>query len=83
MYNGRPYLTDFGIAKVKDNVSGLTSERISSTHGYEAPEYEDLEAHRIYGRYPTAKTDIYAFGCVLIEVWSLSCLKCQTTEACV
>ena len=68
MYEGRPRLTDFGISRVHDNVRGLTSEQIEYTRGYSAPEVTDARAHRVYGQYARVEADIYAFGCVLIEV---------------
>ena len=56
------YLTDFGLAKKFDTVSGLTSKgSIVGTVDYMAPE-------QITGSRTDARTDIYALGCVFYQM---------------
>jgi non-specific serine/threonine protein kinase len=53
------YLSDFGLAKLADSVSGLTATgEFMGTVSYIAPEQAE-------GRPVDARTDIYALGCVL------------------
>ncbi len=56
------YLTDFGLAKKFDTVSGLTVKgAVVGTVDYMAPE-------QITGAHTDARTDIYALGCVLYQM---------------
>ncbi len=56
------YLTDFGLAKKFDTVSGLTVKgAVVGTVDYMAPE-------QITGGHTDARTDIYALGCVLYQM---------------
>jgi serine/threonine protein kinase len=56
------YLTDFGIAKRFDTVSGLTAQgAVVGTVDYMAPE-------QISGGRTDARTDIYALGCVFFQM---------------
>ncbi|HSO98391.1 MAG TPA: serine/threonine-protein kinase [Solirubrobacteraceae bacterium] len=58
------YLTDFGLAKKFDTVSGLTVKgAVVGTVDYMAPE-------QITGAHTDARTDIYALGCVLYQMLS-------------
>ncbi|KLO13852.1 kinase-like protein [Schizopora paradoxa] len=66
MIDGEPRLTDFGIAKCLDDITGCTTADVSYTEIYRAPE---IIYHGIsLVRYPSRKTDVYAFGCLLFEV---------------
>ena len=51
---------DFGLAKSKQDETVTVSRMIMGTPGYMAPEQRD-------GKPADARTDIYAFGCVLYE----------------
>jgi hypothetical protein len=56
------YLTDFGIAKRFDTLSGLTAQgAVVGTVDYMAPE-------QISGGRTDARTDIYALGCVFFQM---------------
>jgi Protein kinase domain len=56
------YLTDFGLAKKYDTVSGLTVKgSVVGTVDYMAPE-------QITGAHTDARTDIYALGCVFFQM---------------
>jgi hypothetical protein len=58
------YLTDFGLAKKYDTVSGLTVKgSVVGTVDYMAPE-------QITGAHTDARTDIYALGCVFFQMLS-------------
>ena len=58
------YLTDFGLAKKFDTVSGLTVKgAVVGTVDYMAPE-------QITGSRTDARTDIYALGCVFYQMLS-------------
>lgn len=57
----RVKLTDFGLARVSDEVSGKVATRPAGTPSYMSPEQirgDDLDFH----------ADLYAFGCVLYEM---------------
>ena len=59
--NDHAYLSDFGLAKHVESVSGLTATgHFMGTVNYAAP--EQVEGKQVDGR-----TDIYALGCVLFE----------------
>ena len=59
--NDHAYLSDFGLAKHVQSVSGLTATgHFMGTVNYAAP--EQVEGKQVDGR-----TDIYALGCVLFE----------------
>lgn len=56
------YLTDFGLAKRSDTLSGLTVEgNVVGTVDYMAPE-------QVTGERTDARTDIYSLGCVLYRM---------------
>lgn len=62
--DGRPCVTDFGLAKLADTDSGLTlSGQTLGTPGYLAPEQVDSSLHEI-GPW----TDVYALGAVLYHL---------------
>ncbi|CAN7122799.1 unnamed protein product [Brassica rapa subsp. narinosa] len=58
-----PKVSDFGLAKLYDEKETHMSTRVAGTIGYLAPEY----AMR---GYLTEKTDVYAFGIVVLELLS-------------
>ncbi|KAF2599521.1 hypothetical protein F2Q68_00008526 [Brassica cretica] len=58
-----PKVSDFGLAKLYDDKETHMSTRVAGTIGYLAPEY----AMR---GYLTEKTDVYAFGIVVLELVS-------------
>ncbi|EOA39474.1 hypothetical protein CARUB_v10008071mg [Capsella rubella] len=58
-----PKVSDFGLAKLYDDKKTHISTRVAGTIGYLAPEY----AMR---GYLTEKTDVYAFGVVVLELVS-------------
>ena len=60
-YN-EPYLSDFGIAKLKEGGATLTGENIVGTPAYMSPEQGRGEAD-LDGR-----SDIYSLGCILYEM---------------
>ncbi len=56
------YLTDFGLARKADTVTGLTAKGLMvGTVDYMAPE-------QVTGEHTDARTDIYALGCVFYEM---------------
>lgn len=61
-------LHDFGISRISNDATGLSSE----PHGhyrYQAPEvWEELAKKEKPRSCATAKSDIFAFGCILYEV---------------
>ncbi len=58
----RAYLTDFGLAKQLDSMSGLTVQgAVVGTVDYMAPE-------QITGERADARTDVYALGCVFYQM---------------
>ncbi|CAI8591203.1 unnamed protein product [Vicia faba] len=57
----KPRIADFGLAKILDGEAGSSSQVITGTHGYMAPEY----AHTLN---VTEKSDVYSFGVVLMEL---------------
>lgn len=61
-------LADFGISKVWDNGPDLRTRGLNYTRIYAGPELTDEGAHEVYGKYPTMSSDVYAYGCVIIEV---------------
>jgi tetratricopeptide (TPR) repeat protein len=63
---GRPYVTDFGLAKRFDADSGLTqSEAVVGTPSYMAPELASGGAKRA-----TVAADVYGMGAILYELLS-------------
>ncbi|RYZ64806.1 MAG: serine/threonine protein kinase, partial [Proteobacteria bacterium] len=58
--DGRAYVTDFGVAKVKDRIRATRSGSMIGKTGYMAPE-------QVAGGVVSAKTDLYAAGIVLWE----------------
>lgn len=70
MVEGEPLLTDFGIAKCLDNGRGYTTRDESYSDVYRAPEIQYRNISLV--RYPSRKSDVYAFGCLLFEVCLLS-----------
>ena len=61
---GRPRVTDFGLAKLAETDSGLTlSGQALGTPGYLAPEQVDSSLHA-----PGPWTDVYALGAVLYHL---------------
>ena len=66
MIDGEPVISDFGIAKCLDNITGTTTADVSYTDIYRAPEIQYHASSLV--RYPSRKTDVYAFGCLLFEV---------------
>lgn len=66
MVDGEPRLTDFGVAKCLDGEQSFTTRDESYSDAYQAPEIQYREVSLV--RYPTKKSDVYAFGCVLFEV---------------
>lgn len=57
----RVKLTDFGLARVSDDVSGKVATRPAGTPSYMSPE-------QIRGDDLDLRADLYAFGCVLFEM---------------
>ena len=58
---GRAKITDFGLAALSETVSG--AEAVAGTPGYMAPE-------QLAGREVTVRSDIYALGLVLYELFT-------------
>ncbi|XP_056853418.1 probable LRR receptor-like serine/threonine-protein kinase At1g56140 [Raphanus sativus] len=58
-----PKVSDFGLAKLYDDKKTHISTRVAGTVGYLAPEYA-MRGHL------TEKTDVYAFGVVVLELVS-------------
>ncbi|XP_019450582.1 PREDICTED: probable leucine-rich repeat receptor-like serine/threonine-protein kinase At3g14840 [Lupinus angustifolius] len=58
-----PKISDFGLAKLKEEDSTHIDTRIAGTYGYMAPEYA------MHG-YLTDKADVYSFGIVALEIVS-------------
>uniref|UniRef100_A0A1J3IVK9 non-specific serine/threonine protein kinase n=2 Tax=Noccaea caerulescens TaxID=107243 RepID=A0A1J3IVK9_NOCCA len=58
-----PKVSDFGLAKLYDDKKTHISTRVAGTIGYLAPEYA-MRGHL------TEKTDVYAFGVVVLELVS-------------
>ncbi|XP_045800989.1 probable leucine-rich repeat receptor-like serine/threonine-protein kinase At3g14840 isoform X5 [Trifolium pratense] len=58
-----PKISDFGLAKLKDDEYTHINTRIAGTYGYMAPEYA------MHG-YLTDKADVYSFGVVALEIVS-------------
>ncbi|ESQ28455.1 hypothetical protein EUTSA_v10019658mg, partial [Eutrema salsugineum] len=58
-----PIVSDFGLAKLYDDKKTHISTRVAGTIGYLAPEYA-MRGHL------TEKTDVYAFGVVVLELVS-------------
>ena len=59
---GRPYLTDFGLAKITDNTLALTPSRaVMGTPGYMAPE-------QALGAVSQAAGDIFSLGAIFYEL---------------
>lgn len=63
IFEGRACLADFGVAKILDGTIGATTNAPSYTSGFRAPELVEMLV-----RYPSAESDVYAFGSVLLEV---------------
>ncbi|KAE9617051.1 putative protein kinase RLK-Pelle-DLSV family [Lupinus albus] len=71
-----PKISDFGLAKLKEEDTTHISTRIAGTYGYMAPEYA------MHG-YLTDKADVYSFGLVALEIVSgMSNTISQLTEEC-
>jgi len=60
-YN-EPYLTDFGIAKLKESGATLTGDNIVGTPAYMSPEQGRGEADI------DERSDIYSLGCIVFEM---------------
>ncbi len=61
---GEPYVTDFGLAKLREQDSGLTlSQAVLGTPNYMAPEQAAGRSKEV-----TTAADIYSLGAVLFEV---------------
>ncbi|KAK2422694.1 putative leucine-rich repeat receptor serine/threonine-protein kinase [Trifolium repens] len=58
-----PKISDFGLAKLKDDGHTHITTRVAGTYGYMAPEYA------MHG-YLTEKADVYSFGVVGLEIVS-------------
>ncbi|KEH38571.1 cysteine-rich RLK (receptor-like kinase) protein [Medicago truncatula] len=58
-----PKISDFGLAKLKDDGHTHITTRVAGTYGYMAPEYA------MHG-YLTEKVDVYSFGVVALEIVS-------------
>ncbi|KAK2368189.1 putative leucine-rich repeat receptor serine/threonine-protein kinase [Trifolium repens] len=58
-----PKISDFGLAKLKDDGYTHMTTRVAGTYGYMAPEYA------MHG-YLTDKADVYSFGVVALEIVS-------------
>ncbi|KAI5411509.1 hypothetical protein KIW84_056550, partial [Lathyrus oleraceus] len=58
-----PKISDFGLAKLKDEGHTHMTTRVAGTYGYMAPEYA------MHG-YLTEKADVYSFGVVALEIVS-------------
>ncbi|XP_045801009.1 probable leucine-rich repeat receptor-like serine/threonine-protein kinase At3g14840 [Trifolium pratense] len=58
-----PKISDFGLAKLKDDGHTHITTRVAGTYGYMAPEYA------MHG-YLTDKADVYSFGVVALEIVS-------------
>ncbi|KAK2368186.1 putative leucine-rich repeat receptor serine/threonine-protein kinase [Trifolium repens] len=58
-----PKISDFGLAKLKDDGHTHITTRVAGTYGYMAPEYA------MHG-YLTEKADVYSFGVVALEIVS-------------
>ncbi|KAJ1441585.1 Serine/threonine-protein kinase, active site [Sesbania bispinosa] len=58
-----PKISDFGLAKLKEEGYTHITTRVAGTYGYMAPEYA------MHG-YLTEKVDVYSFGVVALEVVS-------------
>ncbi|GAU31584.1 hypothetical protein TSUD_54070 [Trifolium subterraneum] len=58
-----PKISDFGLAKLKDDGYTHITTRVAGTYGYMAPEYA------MHG-YLTEKADVYSFGVVALEIVS-------------
>ncbi|WJX67811.1 hypothetical protein P8452_52247 [Trifolium repens] len=58
-----PKISDFGLAKLKDDGHTHVTTRVAGTYGYMAPEYA------MHG-YLTDKADVYSFGVVALEIVS-------------
>ncbi|GAY34831.1 hypothetical protein CUMW_013580 [Citrus unshiu] len=58
-----PKISDFGLAKLDEEVKTHISTRVAGTIGYMAPEYA------LWG-YLTYKADVYSFGVVALEIVS-------------
>lgn len=59
--NGRPYLSDFGIAKLSDSQTNVTGSAIIGTPAYMSP--EQAQGKEIDGR-----SDIYALGAIVYRM---------------
>lgn len=64
--DGTIRLADFGIAVIEHVGSSYTRSQPGGAAGWKAPELLDAEDDALVR--PSAATDIYAFGCVCVEV---------------
>lgn len=61
---GEPYVTDFGLAKLREQDSGLTlSQAVLGTPNYMAPEQAAGRSREV-----TTAADVYSLGAILFEV---------------
>lgn len=68
--SGRSLLCDFGLSRVKADITGQTTQignNVVGSRNWMAPEL-------LTGSLPKIPSDIYAFGMTLYEVFSLSLL---------
>src|SRR5262249_31540133 len=64
--DGRPHLTDFGLAKCEAGEVTMTLEgQVLGTPAYMSPEQASGEAHRVDGR-----SDVYSLGVILYQMLS-------------
>ena len=66
--DGTTRLADFGIAVIEHVGSSYTRPQQGGAAGWKAPELLDAEDDTFVR--PTPATDVYAFGCVCVEVGS-------------
>jgi len=66
--NGNPLITDFGLSKCLEEKKGFSTKGNAYTDDFRAPELEYREKSLV--PYPTKKSDVYAFGCVMFELIS-------------
>jgi serine/threonine protein kinase len=62
--DGRPHLTDFGLAKFEGEEKPVTQDgQVLGTPAYMSPEQARGESHRV-----DARSDVYSFGVILYEL---------------
>ncbi|MEZ6079707.1 MAG: serine/threonine-protein kinase [Pirellulaceae bacterium] len=62
-HNGKPWITDFGLARIQSNVSLTQSGDVIGTMRYMSPEQSRGESAIVDGR-----TDVYSLGTTLYEM---------------